>query len=170
MQRNSNHASETLRLRPLEEADNAAIASVIRCVSAEFGLTSDKGYTVADRNLDALFTLYHQPRHAYWVVEHHSTVIGGGGIAPLACGAPNMCELQKMYFLPQARGTGLARQLVENALSFARTQGFSHCYLETTGFLKQAVALYERAGFTHIDGLLGCTGHVDCEVRMLKTL
>ncbi|MFK9882887.1 GNAT family N-acetyltransferase, partial [Klebsiella pneumoniae] len=22
----------------------------------------------------------------------------------------------------------------------------------------------------HIDGPLGCTGHVDCEVRMLKTL
>ncbi|MGN5902453.1 GNAT family N-acetyltransferase, partial [Klebsiella pneumoniae] len=25
-------------------------------------------------------------------------------------------------------------------------------------------------GFEHIDGPLGCTGHVDCEVRMLKTL
>ncbi|MBX4564747.1 acetyltransferase, partial [Klebsiella pneumoniae] len=24
--------------------------------------------------------------------------------------------------------------------------------------------------FEHIDGPLGCTGHVDCEVRMLKTL
>lgn len=41
---------------------------------------------------------------------------------------------------------------------------------ETTAFLKEAIGLYEHLGFTHIDAPLGCTGHVDCEVRMLKTL
>ncbi|HDU1828798.1 TPA: GNAT family N-acetyltransferase, partial [Klebsiella pneumoniae] len=44
------------------------------------------------------------------------------------------------------------------------------CYLETTAFLTEAIGLYEHLGFEHIDGPLGCTGHVDCEVRMLKTL
>ncbi|TGD56535.1 GNAT family N-acetyltransferase, partial [Salmonella enterica subsp. enterica serovar Poona] len=29
---------------------------------------------------------------------------------------------------------------------------------------------YERLGFEHISEPLGCTGHVDCEVRMLKDL
>ncbi|MDU4662104.1 MAG: GNAT family N-acetyltransferase, partial [Enterobacter hormaechei] len=29
---------------------------------------------------------------------------------------------------------------------------------------------YEHLGFEHIDAPLGCTGHVDCEVRMLKSL
>ena len=32
-----------------------AIANVIRQVSAEYGLTADKGYTVADPNLDELY-------------------------------------------------------------------------------------------------------------------
>lgn len=42
-------------LRRIAADDNTAIAHVIRQVSAEYGLTADKGYTVADPNLDELF-------------------------------------------------------------------------------------------------------------------
>ena len=55
-------------------------------------------------------------------------------------------------------------------MDFAREEGFKLCYLETTAFLTEAIALYERLGFEHISEPLGCTGHVDCEVRMLKSL
>lgn len=161
---------QALQLRRLSMEDNAAIASVIRQVSAEYGLTADKGYTVADPNLDELYQLYSQPGHAYWVVEQAGQVVGGGGIAPLTCGEPGICELQKMYFLPSARGKGMAKKLALLAMEHAREQGFTRCYLETTAFLKEAIALYEHLGFAHIDAPLGCTGHVDCEVRMLKSL
>ena len=43
-------------MRRITEQDNPAIAAVIRTVSAEYGLTADKGYTVADPNLDELFS------------------------------------------------------------------------------------------------------------------
>lgn len=160
----------TATLRRITATDNPAIAGVIRQVSAEYGLTADKGYTVADPNLDELYELYSQPGHAYWVVELSGVVVGGGGIAPLSCSEPDICELQKMYFLPSVRGQGLAKKLALLAMEHARTQGFRRCYLETTAFLKEAIALYEHLGFAHIDGPLGCTGHVDCEVRMLKAL
>ena len=75
----------TLTLRRITAADNAAIAAVIRKVSAEYGLTADKGYTVADPNLDELFQVYSQPGAAYWVVEQNGEVVGGGGVAPLGC-------------------------------------------------------------------------------------
>ncbi|MEX9251561.1 GNAT family N-acetyltransferase [Pseudenterobacter timonensis] len=163
-------SQQALQLRRLSREDNAAIAAVIRTVSAEYGLTADKGYTVADPNLDELYQLYSQPGHAYWVVEQAGKVVGGGGIAPLTCGEPGICELQKMYFLPSARGQGMAKKLALMALEHAREQGFTRCYLETTAFLKEAIALYEHLGFAHIDAPLGCTGHVDCEVRMLKSL
>jgi putative acetyltransferase len=159
-----------LSLRMLMPEDNAAIASVIRQVSAEYGLTADKGYTVADPNLDELFQLYSQPGHAYWVLEQNGEVVGGGGIAPLQCSETDICELQKMYFLPVVRGKGMAKKLALMAMDHAREQGFKRCYLETTAFLTEAIALYEHLGFEHIDGPLGCTGHVDCEVRMLKAL
>lgn len=157
-------------LRPLAAEDNSAIASVIRQVSAEYGLTADKGYTVADPNLDELYQLYSQPGAAYWVVEQDGQVVGGGGVAPLGCSEPDICELQKMYFLSSVRGQGLAKKLALMALDHAREQGFKHCYLETTEFLREAIGLYEHLGFEHISEPLGCTGHVDCEVRMLKAL
>lgn len=96
-------------LRRITAADNAAIARVIRQVSAEYGLTADKGYTVADPNLDELYELYSQPGSAYWVVEQEGEVVGGGGVAPLACSEPDICELQKMYFMTSARGGGWRR-------------------------------------------------------------
>ncbi len=67
-------------LRRITAADNAAIAGS-SAVSAEYGLTADKGYTVADPNLDELYELYSQPGSAYWVVEQEE-VVGGGGVAP----------------------------------------------------------------------------------------
>ncbi|HFE3441975.1 TPA: GNAT family N-acetyltransferase [Klebsiella aerogenes] len=163
-------ATLTLSLRRITATDNPAIANVIRQVSAEYGLTADKGYTVADPNLDELYELYSQPGSAYWVVEQNGEVVGGGGVAPLSCSESDICELQKMYFMSSARGKGLAKKLALMAMDYAREQGFKRCYLETTAFLKEAIGLYKHLGFEHIDEPLGCTGHVDCEVRMLKTL
>ncbi|MDI6936572.1 GNAT family N-acetyltransferase, partial [Serratia sp. Se-PFBMAAmG] len=34
----------------------------------------------------------------------------------------------------------------------------------------RAIKLYESLGFELIDNAMGCTGHGDCEVRMLKML
>ncbi|QQG28913.1 GNAT family N-acetyltransferase [Pectobacterium carotovorum] len=162
--------STNLQVRPITAQDDAAIAQVIRQVSAEFGLTADKGYTVSDPNLDALFALYSQPKSAYWIVEYKGHVVGGGGVAPLLAGEEDVCELQKMYFLPIARGKGLARQLAIQALDFARQHGFRRCYLETTGHLTSAIKLYESLGFESIPHPMGNTGHTDCEVTMLKVL
>ncbi|RDK87440.1 GNAT family N-acetyltransferase [Enterobacillus tribolii] len=159
-----------LQIRPITRGDNQAIADVIRRVSAEHGLTADKGYTVSDPNLDQLFEVYSQPRSAYWVIEYEGKVAGGGGIAPLTGADETLCELQKMYFLPALRGKGLARQLALLAMEFARSKDFTHCYLETTASLTTAIALYEKIGFRHIDHALGSTRHVDCEVRMLRAL
>ncbi|WP_455915847.1 GNAT family N-acetyltransferase [Pantoea agglomerans] len=159
-----------LHVRPITLNDNPQIAQVIRDVSAEFGLTADKGFTVADPNLDHLFELYSEPDSAYWVIELEGKIVGGGGVAPLQCSEEGVCELQKMYFMPAVRGLGLARELAMQAMDFARERGFKRCYLETTASLTRAVRLYEHLGFEHIPGPMGCTGHVDCEVTMLKTL
>lgn len=161
--------AEEYVLRPLTKADNSQVADVIRKVSAEYGLTADKGYGVADPTLDDMYSVYDQQGAAYWVVEYQSEIVGGGGFAPLA-GEPNVCELQKMYFLPQTRGHGLAKRIVALSLQLAKQFGYQQCYLETTECLREAVGLYEKLGFEHLDAPLGQTGHDACEVVMLKTL
>ncbi|MDC9614656.1 GNAT family N-acetyltransferase [Xenorhabdus khoisanae] len=157
-------------IRPITQQDNTGIAAVIREVSAEHGLTADKGFAVADPILDTLYEVYNQPRSAYWVVEMDGEVVGGGGVAPLAGGDSDTCELQKMYLSSVLRGKGVARQIVKQSLEFGTEQGFKRCYLETTETLKAAIALYEKLGFSYLDEPLGNTGHSDCEVRMLKAL
>lgn len=67
----SSKVVQSINLRRISAEDNAAIAHVIRQVSAEYGLTADKGYTVADPNLDELYQVYSQPGHAYWVVDYN---------------------------------------------------------------------------------------------------
>ncbi|MEZ6926915.1 MULTISPECIES: GNAT family N-acetyltransferase [unclassified Aeromonas] len=159
------------RIRPITAADNSQIAAVIRAVSAEYGLTADKGYGVADPNLDRLHETYQGAQSRYWVIEGpDGTILGGGGIAPLAGEEGQVCELQKMYFMPSLRGLGLGRRLVLQALDEARALGYQRCYLETTAVLREATALYESLGFEHLPGPLGCTGHDACEICMVLTL
>ena len=81
-----------------------------------------------------------------------------------------VCELQKMYFAPEIRGTGYAEKIIEKCLEFAKKQGFELCYLETLSFMLAAQKLYKRIGFENIDGPMGNTGHNSCEVWMTKKL
>ncbi|PSV09775.1 bifunctional helix-turn-helix transcriptional regulator/GNAT family N-acetyltransferase [Photobacterium leiognathi] len=155
-------------IREITPLDNAAVAALIRRVSAEYGLTPDKGFSVADPHLDALCQHYQTANSRYWVIEKNNRILGCGGIAPLA-GDTQWSELQKVFFLPELRGKGLARTLTVKALKFARENGFKGCYLETTEVLKEAVKLYQSLGFVDIPTALGSTGHDACEIHMLKT-
>ena len=163
------HASSGVMVRSLQQQDNTVVANVIRQVSYENGLTEDKGYGVADPTLEDMFSVYNNERSQYWVIELDGKVVGGGGFAPLA-GMPEVCELQKMYFLPETRGKGLAKRLVNMSMEKAKELGYQHMYLETTECLNAAVKLYEKLGFEHLDSAWGETGHDACEVVMAKTL
>ena len=158
-------------IRTIQPQDNPHIAKIIREVSVEFGLAAESGFAVADPILDQLYDVYIQPQSIYWVISNDQhVVLGGGGIAPLL-GDENTLEIQKMYFMPSIRGLGFAKQILEKCIQFARDQGYTQIYLETTASLWQAVKLYEKLGFQHLQHPLGNTGHSDaCEIRMLKVL
>jgi putative acetyltransferase len=159
----------TYTVRELRPSDSPKLASLIRQVSSEYGLTEDKGYSVADPTLDSLYEVYDSKNSQYWVIEKEGEILGGSGIAPLA-GESSVCELQKMYFLPELRGKGLGRTLAVKCFKEARKMGFSQIYLETTDNLAEAIALYRSLGFQMVDKPMGNTGHTDCEVRMVKKL
>lgn len=156
-------------IRKIKKEDNAQIANVIRAIFHE--LDAPKvGTAYADPILDTLYEVYQMPRSVYYVVENDGKVVGGCGIAPLENGEPAVCELQKMYFAPEIRGTGFAEKIIEKCLEFAKTQDFELCYIETLSFMTTAQKLYKRLGFENIDGPIGNTGHNSCEVWMTKKL
>ena len=149
-------------IRPIAAGDNAAMAGIIRTVMPEFG-ADGPGFAIHDTEVDRLYEAYTQPHSAYFVVESDGQVLGGGGIAPLENGEPDVCELRKMYFLSQARGTGAGTALMKNCLDGARARGFRRCYLETLTGMDAAQALYARSGFKPLDQPMGGTGHFSCD-------
>lgn len=117
-----------------------------------------------------MFSAYNVPKAAYFVVEHQGRIVGCAGVAQLDNYDGNVCELQKMYFLEEARGKGLGAQMIHVCLQKAKEFGFEACYLETMPYMEAAQKLYKKNGFDYIDAPMGSTGHYSCPVWMLKKL
>ncbi|PMQ05510.1 putative N-acetyltransferase [Dyella sp. AD56] len=158
-----------VRIRPIEARDNAAVANIIRAVMPEFG-ADGPGFAIHDAEVDAMYEAYARPRSAYFVVERDGRVIGGGGVAPLEGGDTDVCELRKMYFLPEARGIGAGSAMMLRCLDAARAHGFRRCYLETLTGMDAARELYLRHGFRVIDAPMGGTGHFSCDRFFLREI
>jgi putative acetyltransferase len=150
------------RIRPVEELDEQSVASVIRTVMPEFG-ADGPGFAIHDPEVDRMARAYAGPGTAYFVLEMEGRVVGGAGVAPLKGGPEGVCELQKMYFLPEARGKGLGEKMIGICLARARELGYRSCYLETLTGMEAAQRLYLRMGFRPICGPMGGTGHHGCD-------
>ncbi len=156
-----------LPFRPITPADDAAVAAIIRAVMPAFG-ADGPGFAIHDPEVDAMSAAYAVPGAAYFVVEDGAgRVIGGGGIAKLE-GGPDaieggVCELKKMYFLPEARGTGTGESLLRHCLKVAKDLGYRTCYLETLTGMDAAQKLYRKVGFQALCAPMGNTGHHGCD-------
>jgi putative acetyltransferase len=158
-------------LRPMRAADDAAVAAIIRAVMTEHG-ASGAGFAIHDAEVDHMSRAYAGPRARYWVVERAGRVLGGAGFAQLAGTTVEQatCELRKMYFVPEARGLGLGKALLELLLDEMRLAGFRRCYLETTGRMQAAQRLYRAAGFAPVCSAEGATGHHGCDTFYARPL
>lgn len=156
-------------IREIKTEDDVQVAAVIRAVLIEMGVPK-VGTAYADEALDIMAATYAKYNKAYFVVDDGSKIIGGAGIAPLENFEGNICELQKMYFLPEARGRGLGAKMMAVCLQKAKSLRYEKCYLETLPYMTDATKLYAKTGFENLDGPLGDTGHYSCNVWMIKSL
>jgi putative acetyltransferase len=156
-------------IRPIEARDDAIVGSIIRQVMTEFGAVGCN-FSISDPEVDAMHSAYPAPKAAFFVVEKGGRVLGCGGMGPLLEGPEDVCELRKMYFLPELRGTGLGTELLSVILDAAREAGYRRCYLETLGTMSAAHRLYSKHGFEPIAEPLGNTGHSGCNAWMIREL
>ncbi len=75
-----------------------------------------------------------------------------------------------MYLLSKARGKGIGKLLLQKCMEEARNKGFEKMYLESMPELVNAIAMYEKNGFTFITKPLGNSGHTGCDVFIIKEL
>jgi putative acetyltransferase len=157
------------RIRPIEPNDNAALAHIIRGSLSEFS-ANKPGTVYYDPTTDALYDLFQAGNSFYLVAEENNRLLGGAGIFPSAGLPAAVAELVKMYLHKDARGKGLGRLLIEQCLEKAKALGYKKIYLETMPELSKAVSVYEKFGFSYLNGPLGNTGHFGCDVWMIKEL
>lgn len=75
---------------------------------------------------------------------------GGARLGSIFCvkgNAPGTAKLRLFFLLPEARGMGLGRRLLETCMGFARATGNTRMELWTHESHRAACALYAKAGW-----------------------
>ena len=131
---------------------------------AEGRIDVEPGRTLVAALLDELRAIYGEededapspddlapPKGVFLVASRDGEVVGCGGIKQFADG---IGEVKRMYVVPAARRTGVARAVLAEVEAEARRRGFREIRLETGVKQPEAIALYRSAGFE----LIPCWG------------
>ena len=155
-----------ISIRTIQAADNKSLATIVRNTLTEFG-ANHPDTVYYDPTTDSLYELFQEKGSIYYVAERKGVIMGGAGLYPSPGLPEDTAELVKMYLVPEARGLGLGKLLIEKVLNFAREKAYKKIYIETMPELTQAMKVYEKFGFKYLDGPMGSTGHTGCSVWML---
>ena len=138
------------KYREMTEADNEAVAALVRDNLKQFGLDIP-GTVYFDDGLDHLSEFYGNNERRYFVVEDETgRVIGGIGFAGFEP-MEDTAELQKLYLNDSAKGFGLGYELIEFIEDKLREAGYKQSYLETHDNLQAAIHIYGKCGYKEIE-------------------
>src|SRR5215207_3431052 len=77
--------------------------------------------------------------------DRGGTPMGCVGLRPLD--AHGCCEMKRLYVLPEGRGSGLGRKLIDAVVREAERIGYHEMRLDTLPSMAGAIALYRKLGF-----------------------
>ena len=105
--------------------------------------------------------IHARPTGDILVVDQSGTITGCAMYYPVA---PATCEIKRVFLAPEARGTGAAALIVQDAMHRAKADGYARMVLDTIHTLTEAIALYKRLGFAP------CAPFYDPDPRFAETL
>lgn len=136
--------------REITEADNKAIASLIR-KSLEKARLNIPGTAYFDDCLDRLSEAYGSDTGRYYVLtDEGGEVVGGIGYSAFEY-RDDTAELQKLYLDDKAHGKGIGYSMISFIEDRMREAGFKFSYLETHDNLQAAIHIYQKAGYEEMD-------------------
>ena len=83
-----------------------------------------------------------------WVAELNGRVVGMVGLVHEENFEQGVYELKRMYVVPNCRKKGIARNLINELISHAKTNRIKLVILTTTSTVVPAIQLYMKNGFT----------------------
>lgn len=139
------------KIRPMQLADNQAVAALVR-VNLENNGLDIAGTAYFDSTLDNLYEFYSmkEGRGYYVLADDSDSVVGGIGFAEFEP-FESCAELQKLYLADSAKGSGLGYRLVAFVEERMQEAGYKASYLETHHNLQTAIHIYEKMGYSKIE-------------------
>ena len=87
---------------------------------------------------------FNAKKDAVWICEHQNNIVG---FLLLMHRASNTAQLRYFFLLPEYRGMGLGKKLMDLFMKHLKEQNYSAAYLWTTHEQKEAASLYKKFGF-----------------------
>jgi peptidyl-dipeptidase Dcp len=94
--------------------------------------------------LHEFYSQYNPVKDRVWICEHNGKIIG---FLLLMHRENNSSQLRYFIILPEYRGIGLGKKLMNLYMDFLRDSRYESSYLWTTDELQAAASLYLRHGF-----------------------
>jgi GNAT superfamily N-acetyltransferase len=111
---------------------------------AEYDLEPSFALDVATQLAELSRAGWPGPREGLWLAQLDGRTVGS---VTLVEEDAELGRLGHLVLLPEARGTGAGRRLVETVLAAARAAGYERLHLFTFSDLRAAGSLYRSAGF-----------------------
>ncbi|CDN14473.1 MAG: GNAT family N-acetyltransferase [Richelia sp.] len=137
-------------IRDWQKNDRSFVAEIIRSVLAEYGLGWEP--EGADRDVLQVEEFYLSVGGEFWVIEYQGKLVGTGAYYPLERDRKAV-EIRKMYFIPEIRGRGLGKYLLQQLEVAIASRGFGQIWIETASVLVEAVKLYDSNGYQSATGV-----------------
>jgi GNAT superfamily N-acetyltransferase len=100
-----------------------------------------------DDELAALPGKYARPKGRLLIAYHNEQPSGCVALRDLGEG---ICEMKRMFVPAARRGLGIGRALAADIITEARAAGYRRMRLDTSKWQREAMQLYQRAGFRRI--------------------
>jgi GNAT superfamily N-acetyltransferase len=135
----------TVRLEQFSDEYATAVVELVHSILRdEFGFS---GASAEQPDLSDIRQHYGPGESNFWIAVDQSRLVGTTGFVDLGC---KQGLLRKMFVRSDSRGSGVARLLLDNAMTWARDHGFVAIYLGTNSKFHAAQRFYTKHGFAPV--------------------
>jgi GNAT superfamily N-acetyltransferase len=152
--------SQGINIRPFQKSDSDKVIEFIsEIIVNEFKFKLE--FDTLDSDILAIDKSYNKSNGScfwvaetvvnddYFIIQQKQKILGTTAVRNLKQ-FESTCELKRMYVLRDFRRLGLGQKLLDIAVDFAKSVGYSRMVLDSSKMLYAARALYLESGFVDI--------------------
>lgn len=153
-----------LSIAAYSEKHKKQVIDLIGGILCELDVVAQSALPLDDEDLYHISEIY-QGRGGFWVALSSSgDVVGTVGIKEMS---QTKAKLKRMFVSPNFRGTGIAQELLDIAIQFAKKAEFHTLELNTHLNMKRAHRFYEKNDFKKTDA---CSNDSVCSYHYVRKL